>query len=137
VSGEVWLSATGYGDRLELAAAGAWTADNAAEIEKLIVAVVPEGAGATGRVYVDMGGVEQFDTYGAWLLERLLRGMNESGLEIQVHALADRHRILFDNVTGVKPPPRRRPAGDVFSDMLYTLGRSTAALGWRSPPCAS
>jgi phospholipid/cholesterol/gamma-HCH transport system permease protein len=77
-----------------------------------------------------MGAVEQFDTYGAWLLERLLRGMNENGLDIRVHALAERHRILFDNVTGVQPPPRRRPAGDVFSDMLYTLGRSTAGLGF-------
>ena len=41
MSAEVWLKSSMQGDRLELAAAGHWTADNAAEIEKLILQLTP------------------------------------------------------------------------------------------------
>jgi phospholipid/cholesterol/gamma-HCH transport system permease protein len=115
------------GDRLELAAAGHWTADNAAEIEKLILQLTPRRP-LKGTVDVNMGRIEQFDTYGAWLLERLVRAFTEIGCDTQVRGLAERYRVLFENVHDVQRPPRRRPARDVFTDTLYKLGRSTADL---------
>jgi phospholipid/cholesterol/gamma-HCH transport system permease protein len=129
LSAEVWLKSSMQGDRLELAAAGHWTADNAAEIEKLILQLTPKRAGK-GVVDVNMRRVEQFDTYGAWLLERLVRALTEVGCDTQVQGLADRYRVLFDNVHDVQRPPRRRPAGDVFTDTLYKFGRATADIGF-------
>ncbi|MGE3150842.1 MAG: ABC transporter permease [Pseudorhodoplanes sp.] len=115
------------GDQLEIAAAGQWTADNAAEIEKLILKLTPKHP-AKGVVDVNMSRVEQFDTYGAWLLERLVRALTEIGCDTQVQGLADRYRVLFENVQGVQRPPRRRPAGDVFTDTLYKFGRATVEI---------
>ena len=115
-----WLRAVARGDRLELAAAGQWTADNAAEIEKIIIGVMPK-RGEVSRVDIDMGPIEQFDTYGAWLLERLVTGMAESGSELHVHRLAERHRTLFENVHGVKRPPPRRNASNAGSSALPAM----------------
>ena len=60
------------GERLELAAAGSWTAAHAGELETLVDRVAGEAAQAK-NVSIDMAGVREFDTFGAWLLERLTR----------------------------------------------------------------
>ena len=57
--------------QLEITGSGAWTADNAAQIGALIDDAHPDEA---SRLDVDMGGVGEFDTFGAWILERLTRG---------------------------------------------------------------
>ena len=55
--------------RLELAAGGSWTAPHAAELETLVDRAAEDAAKAKA-VSIDMRGVREFDTYGAWLLER-------------------------------------------------------------------
>ena len=60
------------GERLELAAGGAWTAANASELETLVDRAAGDAAQAKS-VSIDMAGVREFDTFGAWLLERLTR----------------------------------------------------------------
>ena len=54
------LKSTVEGDRLELAAIGAWTAVNADELERLVDAAAPLVAGAQ-RILLDMAGVEALD----------------------------------------------------------------------------
>jgi phospholipid/cholesterol/gamma-HCH transport system permease protein len=56
-----------HGDWLELAAAGAWTADHANELEPLVEQAERERwpVRAAG---IDMTRVERLDTFGAWLL---------------------------------------------------------------------
>jgi phospholipid/cholesterol/gamma-HCH transport system permease protein len=119
------------GERLELVAGGAWTADNAAELEALVRANArPEKP--VGRVDIDMKLVEKLDTYGAWLLERLLRAAGEGGVTAQVSNLPDKFRSLVETVhrTSDRPPPRRPR---VFSanplNFLATIGRNMAEIG--------
>ena len=67
---ETLLEGTSEGERLTLAAAGAWTARNARSLEALIDGEARRKDKLT-RVDIDMGKVERLDTFGAWLLERL------------------------------------------------------------------
>jgi phospholipid/cholesterol/gamma-HCH transport system permease protein len=57
--------------RLTIAGSGAWTADNATRLESSIDDARPNDAPS---LEIDMGDVKEFDTYGAWILERLMRG---------------------------------------------------------------
>ena len=63
--------------RLELAAGGSWTAAHAAELESLVDRAAADAARAKA-VSIDMRGVREFDTFGAWLLERLTRQWRSS-----------------------------------------------------------
>ena len=72
VNGEALLSGKLNGERLELAAGGDWTADNAAALDQLVSAATP-ATNSIRNVDIDMGGIGRLDTYGAWLLERILR----------------------------------------------------------------
>ena len=60
------------GQRLTLAATGSWTAEHAYELEPLVEAVTERRLTA-GGVSIDMRRIERLDTFGAWLVERLLR----------------------------------------------------------------
>jgi phospholipid/cholesterol/gamma-HCH transport system permease protein len=119
------------GERLELVAGGAWTADNAAELEALVrTAARPEKP--VGQVDIDMKRVEKLDTYGAWLLERLVRAAGEGGGKTQVRNLPDKFRTLVDTVhrTSERPPAQHRPAirGNPL-DWLAIIGRNMAEIG--------
>jgi phospholipid/cholesterol/gamma-HCH transport system permease protein len=109
LTGEPLLRSMAQGDRLQLAAAGAWTAQHAAHLEGLIDAAVAESR-SVNRVDIDMAGVENLDTFGAWLLERLLRGFAEGGRGITVVGLPDRFRGLIKEAhrSNRKPPEGER-----------------------------
>lgn len=79
-------------DELEIVGSGAWTAVNAGRLDALIGA---EPRQCHGRVRVDMGGVRGFDTYGAWLLARLLREFGGADLRLP-SGLPDRFRGFFE-----------------------------------------
>ena len=88
---ESLLTSQFKGERLELAAAGSWTAANAGELETLVDRVAGEAAQAK-NVSIDMAGVREFDTFGAWLLERLTRAWSLTGREpviVAEHGRAD------------------------------------------------
>ncbi len=91
--GEALLTTLARGDRLELAAAGAWTAERAADLEGLVDAAVREFQ-STRRIMIDMAQVERLDTFGAWLLERLVRDFAVAGREIDVVGLPPRYKDL-------------------------------------------
>jgi phospholipid/cholesterol/gamma-HCH transport system permease protein len=117
------------GERLELVAGGAWTADNAAELEALVRATArPEKP--VGHVDIDMQRVEKFDTYGAWLLERLVRTAGEGGGKAEVSNLPDKFRTLVDTVqrTSDHPPAPRRARGNPLN-WLATIGRNMVDVG--------
>ena len=78
--GEILLTSELKGERLELAAVGSWTAPHAGELETLVDGVAGEAAKAS-NVSIDMAGVREFDTFGAWLLERLTREWSSAGRE--------------------------------------------------------
>ena len=122
------MSALRHG-RLELAAAGSWTARHAKALEPLIEAAVAQAPQARAAA-IHMGAVEAFDTYGAWLLERLTRTWTESGGAIEVLALPDRYLGLLEEVHRANRTPRAMPPAE--NRMLLALegvGRGTAGIG--------
>ena len=130
VANHLLLTATRSEDHLSLAAAGAWTAPHAAQLERVAQAHIAANKDI-GAVTIDMTGVKQFDTYGAWLLRRLRRTFLERGNDTRVIGLADRYRGLqqdVDQISIERPAVggRARSAGD----MLALVGRSVSE-AWR------
>jgi len=118
------LDARLSGERLELAAAGAWTVENAQALEPLVEAASDRHQ-KVARVSIDMGRVDRLDTFGAWLIERLLRAWRSAGLDATVVGLADHYRGLLNEVKNVnrEPPPRpRRRSG--IARLLENIGRA-------------
>ena len=95
LTGEPLLRSLAQGDGLWLTAVGSWTAPHAADLEHLVDSAVAQG-GSVARVELDMAGVENIDTFGAWLLERLLRGFAEADRRITVVGLPERFRGLIN-----------------------------------------
>jgi phospholipid/cholesterol/gamma-HCH transport system permease protein len=81
-------------EKLELVGSGAWTAVNAPELEGLIQLAPPPDA---RRVRIDMGGVKEFDTFGAWILERLARAYGPPR-NVEIDGLPERFQGLLDTV---------------------------------------
>ena len=122
------LKSTVEGDRLELAASGAWTAVNADELERLVDAAAPQVAGAQ-RILLDMAGVEALDTIGAWLLERLIRNSNLNGKRAQFTGLSPRHRGLIDEMHAVNLEPRTHlRVASPLTTALEAVGRAAVRL---------
>jgi phospholipid/cholesterol/gamma-HCH transport system permease protein len=93
VSGAPLLESIDQGERLALNAAGSWTAERASELERVIERVLRRWRHAKA-VDIHMGEVERLDTFGAWLLERLIRSFTTGGAEAKVVGLPDRYRGL-------------------------------------------
>ena len=128
MSGEPLLKSTVDGERLQLAAAGSWTAEHAGTIERLVDDVVRQKP-AAGRVEFDLGGIERLDTYGAWLVERLMRAWGGEGHEAKLVGVAENYRVLIEEAHGVnRTPPKtgKSPPGLVV--VLNSIGVSLAEL---------
>ena len=91
------LNATMHEGRFELMASGAWTAVQAGELEAAIGRAADEAAKA-GDVSIDMRDVAAFDTYGAWLLERLIRKRSGAGQQTGVVGLREEFQGLLQDV---------------------------------------
>ena len=123
------------GDRLTLAGSGAWIAVNAHGLEARISAVNRRYP-AVKHVAIDMAGVQKLDTFGAWLLERMVRIFTSRGCETEVTGLKEDYRALIDDLKGVKLeqlPPRTRSQSLAFAfasigETITSVGRSFAAM---------
>ncbi|MGO9173834.1 MAG: MlaE family ABC transporter permease [Rhodomicrobium sp.] len=105
------------GERCELAASGSWTAVYAGGLEALIVHAAEETSKARD-VSIDMKNVGAFDTYGAWLLERLIRERSRAGLNTGVAGLRDEFQGLLRDVHDVNRQDRRqRPRGGLIASL--------------------
>ena len=113
-------SAQGDG-RIELTAGGSWTARFAGELERLIDSVVP----ARGASTIDMRAVEGIDTFGAWLLERLVRERRARGDEMRIIGLPERYGGLIGEVhqTNLEAAESARRTNPVIR-ALNGLGRN-------------
>jgi phospholipid/cholesterol/gamma-HCH transport system permease protein len=100
VSDIALLEGRATGDRLVLTANGAWTGPNALELETLIEAQ-SEATEKYSNVDIDMARIERLDTFGAWLLERLVRGWKARGADTQVVRLKANYQPLIDAVRTV------------------------------------
>jgi phospholipid/cholesterol/gamma-HCH transport system permease protein len=118
------LTATPSGDALELRPGGSWTAANVATLEALSDAVTPQ-LDRSKSVKVDMTGVRELDTLGAWLLEKLSRRATSAGHRADMIGVADNYAGLIEEVRQVNrhnpaPVPARNPVLIKVND----IGRS-------------
>ncbi len=117
------------GERLTLVASGAWIAANARALEPAIDAESRRGDGVK-RVDIDMGRVERLDTFGAWLLERLVRDFSGRGCDTKVLGLKEDYRALMHEVHSVKlEDDAGARAGSRVTHALAAIGYSIASVG--------
>ena len=113
------------GDELELRPGGAWTAANAATLEALSSSVGAE-LDRSKAVKVDMTGVRELDTLGAWLLEKMSRRAIAAGHRADVVGVAENYEGLIAEVHQVnRHTPAPLPALNPVVARLNDLGRST------------
>src|SRR6478609_4167048 len=121
------LTTTPSGDVLELRPGGSWTAANVTTLETLSDAVTPQLDRSKG-VKVDMTGVRELDTLGAWLLEKMSRRATSAGHRADVVGVADNYAGLIEEVRQVNrhnpaPVPARNPVLIKVND----IGRSVVS----------
>jgi phospholipid/cholesterol/gamma-HCH transport system permease protein len=123
------LSGRSGGDRLALAAAGAWTAEHASALEPLIDAATRPNA-AVRAIAVDTAQIDRLDSFGAWLLERALRAWSNQGCEAKLVGLRDDYRGLFDKIhAGTQKLPPAPPRRNSLIAAVERIGMSMATVG--------
>jgi phospholipid/cholesterol/gamma-HCH transport system permease protein len=126
----VLLTATAEGERLALAATGAWTAERAAELERIIDEAARRHKDALS-VDIDLAKLERLDTFGAWLIERLKRAFIVRGSNARIIGLSDADRGLMDELQLVnRAPVQDRSTTNRILLALDSLGRGVAQIGW-------
>jgi phospholipid/cholesterol/gamma-HCH transport system permease protein len=132
VNGEPLLESAGpsadHGGRLALNAGGLWTAERAGELERLIEHVIARHTRVAG-VDIDMARVERLDTFGAWLLERLLRGLAAAGVEARITGLAEHYRALVLRARDVNLAPPKSSHRVMLAASLEVVGRTVVRIG--------
>ncbi len=93
----VSLSHKEEGGKLVLAAAGRWISSFAGEAEHLVADVERKRA-KSKTVAIDASDIEQLDTSGAWLLERMRRDLEDRGVSAEIVGLDPRYKVLLDEV---------------------------------------
>jgi phospholipid/cholesterol/gamma-HCH transport system permease protein len=116
------------GEQLVLSAAGAWTAPHAGEADRLVESVASLAAKAR-RIVVDTRGIEALDTFGAWLLERLLRDSTGRGQQAELVGLPSHYRGLVDEVHRAnRLPPPARDTRNGFVRLLDSIAQAFSSL---------
>ncbi|HEY1245054.1 MAG TPA: MlaE family lipid ABC transporter permease subunit [Hyphomicrobiaceae bacterium] len=114
-------------DRLVLAAGGSWTAANARELERLIDGARTSQAGALS---LDMREIRALDTYGAWLVERLVREWQARNLGAEITGVPERYRTLLGGIRYANREPLSAPRREnPLVSALAGLGRAVAGVG--------
>jgi phospholipid/cholesterol/gamma-HCH transport system permease protein len=125
------LTATIDGERVGLAATGAWTAERAAELEKIVDDTAGRYAAAR-TIDIDLARLERLDTFGAWLIERLNRAFTAQGSLTRILNLSDRDRGLIEEVRLVNrsaAAAQREAAPNAILLGLDRIGRAMAEIG--------
>src|SRR5579871_919244 len=121
------------GNRLEVAASGAWTTIHGHTLERLVGGVPGEAPGLT----VDAAGLGELDTLGASLLDRLLRSYEARGREARLIGLPAKFERLYGEVHRAQgepvppePPRERGPVAAVIEigKNVLDVGGSLAAM---------
>ncbi len=106
MSSQPLLTTVPAGELLELRPAGAWIAANVTALETLAAAANPEVDRSKG-VRLDMSGVSELDTLGAWLLEKLTRRAATTGRRAEFVGVSENYSGLIDEIREVN---RHNPA---------------------------
>jgi phospholipid/cholesterol/gamma-HCH transport system permease protein len=122
---------SGDGAPLKVFASGNWTVRNLSRIEAELKGLVKPGqARAAGAVAIDLSELQELDTAGAWLLERLSRDFQELGVKTSFAGATEAYGILLDevrrNTRYDRPEVRRRSK---LAQLLGDGARTLAGAG--------
>ncbi len=124
------LTVTADGKHLALKASGTWTAEHAAELERIIDDATRRHEPARS-VDIDLARLERLDTFGAWLIERLTRAFVVRGSTARIIGLSDTDRGLMEELRLVNQAPKQRIVRpNRILAALESLGRGIAEIGW-------
>jgi len=128
VTAGILLSGQTQGDRVELSAAGSWTAEYAGAIEPQVEAAT---RGVTARsIFINLTRIEYLDTYGAWLLERTMRNWTNQGRDARLIGLREDYRGLFEKVHAGTQKLTLPPSGpNSIVATLESVGITMAGVG--------
>jgi len=121
------LTATPTGDGLELRPVGSWTAVNVKNLEALSEGITAEIA-RSKTVKLNMNGLSELDTLGAWLLEKLSRRVAAAGHPAEFVGVAENYAGLIEEMRQVNrhnPAPARAPNPILVK--LGEIGRSAVS----------
>jgi phospholipid/cholesterol/gamma-HCH transport system permease protein len=123
------LTGTVDGERVALAATGAWTAERAADLETVVDQTARRYEDARS-VDIDVAKLERLDTFGAWLIERLKRALAEQGATSRIIGLSETDRALMEEVRLVNRTPKKDalPANRILVG-IDSIGRAVAEIG--------
>jgi len=126
---EPLLKSAAHGDWVEFAAAGAWTAEHAQELEPLVAQAEREPL-SVRAVGIDMSRVERLDTFGGWLLERLVRAFRAAGCKVKIVGLSEHYNGLIEELHHVNlTPPRTERQESRLAAALAMVGRTMVEVG--------
>jgi phospholipid/cholesterol/gamma-HCH transport system permease protein len=112
--------------RLQLTASGPWIAGRAVEIDASIEAL---DAPATPAV-LDCKGIERLDTYGAWLIESLVRRWHTSGHGCEIVGVPEHFAGLVRAVHSAAPKPEPAVAAQASAAIGFAVvGRAAESAG--------
>ncbi len=104
-------------------ASGSWTAPHASTLEQNLDALGPDLAG--GSAVISLRDVTALDTYGAWLLERLIRRRAGASAATEVVSVPERYRDLLANIHETNRTEQPAPKQEfTLSGTLEKIGRS-------------
>jgi phospholipid/cholesterol/gamma-HCH transport system permease protein len=116
--------ATPSGDVLELRPGGSWTSANVTALESLSNGVAAE-LDRSKAVKLDMTGVSELDTLGAWLLEKISRRATSAGHRTDVVGVPENYAGLIEEVRLVnRHNPAPLPAQNPVVARVNDIGRS-------------
>jgi phospholipid/cholesterol/gamma-HCH transport system permease protein len=81
------------------------------------------------QVDIDMKRVERLDTFGAWLLERLVRAFTARGCQTNVTGLNQDYRALIDELHAVKPEDVTEHRSNQLTYAMASIGQNIVSVG--------
>jgi phospholipid/cholesterol/gamma-HCH transport system permease protein len=118
------VSVSGAEGETVVALAGTWTTATVAEADPTIRGI--EAKHATGRLRIDVSGIERLDTAGAWIIHRLISGLEERGATVALAGMSTEAETLIGAIRDAAPEKAEavRPSRDWFGiALLEGIGR--------------
>ncbi|HYA79460.1 MAG TPA: MlaE family lipid ABC transporter permease subunit [Methylocystis sp.] len=109
-------------------AAGPWTVAHAASIEGKTEAAKAKMGDAT-TVEIDVSGIVELDTYGSWLIERLIRDLKARNISVGLIGVPERFRDLLHAVHRCEVKSLPAPPQNPILAQLESLGEGAARFG--------
>lgn len=83
---------------------GAWTATASREAESMINRILAQPPGPQ-RVEIDLTGLTELDTYGAWLIERMTRSLSTRGQTTELANVPEQFKAILESVHETNKAP--------------------------------